>query len=121
MGSVTCCVLAVPTLKLVSNSHVMVFCSIPLLFSKSEILRTVNGAAPKEYVVYSIAGSSRRGWLTWSAISREIDCKRRIFRNALSHSINIITEVIRNIIMQGLAGEFKSRSHNRSQSHRIFN
>ena len=33
----------------------------------------------KEYdIINSIVGSSRRGWLTLSAISREIDYKRRI-------------------------------------------
>ena len=34
----------------------------------------------KEYVINSIVGSSRRGWLTLSAISQEIDCKPRILR-----------------------------------------
>ena len=32
----------------------------------------------KEYVISPIVGSSRRGWLTLSAASREIDCKPRI-------------------------------------------
>ena len=32
----------------------------------------------KEYVINSIVGSSRRGWLILYAISREIDCKPRI-------------------------------------------
>ena len=32
----------------------------------------------KEYVISSIVGSSRRGWLTLSATSGEIDCKPRI-------------------------------------------
>ena len=32
----------------------------------------------KEYVINSIVGSSRRGWLTLSATSQEIDCKPRI-------------------------------------------
>ena len=32
----------------------------------------------KAYVINSIVGSSRRGWPTLSAISREIDCKPRI-------------------------------------------
>ena len=32
----------------------------------------------KEYAINSTVGSSRRGWLTLSAISREIDCKPRI-------------------------------------------
>ena len=34
----------------------------------------------KEYVINSIVGSSWRGWLTLSAISREIDCKPRIIQ-----------------------------------------
>ena len=33
----------------------------------------------KEYVISSIVGSCRRGWLTLCATSREIDCKPRIF------------------------------------------
>ena len=33
----------------------------------------------KKYVINSTVGSSRRGWLTLSATSREIDCKPRIF------------------------------------------
>ena len=32
----------------------------------------------KEYVINSTVGSIRRGWLTLSATSREIDCKPRI-------------------------------------------
>ena len=32
--------------RTVSNSHVIVFCSIPLVFSQFGVLRTVNGAAP---------------------------------------------------------------------------
>ena len=32
----------------------------------------------KEYVINSIVGSSRRGWLSLSTTSREIDCKPRI-------------------------------------------
>ena len=32
----------------------------------------------KEYVISSLVGSSRRGWLTLSSASREIDCKPRI-------------------------------------------
>ena len=32
----------------------------------------------KEYVINSIVGSSRRGWLTLSATSQETDCKPRI-------------------------------------------
>ena len=32
----------------------------------------------KEYVISSIVGSSRRGWLTLSFAFREIDCKPRI-------------------------------------------
>ena len=32
----------------------------------------------KEYVINPIVGSSRRGWLTLSATSQEIDCKPRI-------------------------------------------
>ena len=32
--------------RTVPNSHVMVFCSVPLVFSKSGVFRTVNGAAP---------------------------------------------------------------------------
>ena len=31
----------------------------------------------KEYVISSIVGSTQRGWLTLSAMSREIDCKPR--------------------------------------------
>ena len=38
----------------------------------------------KEYVISSIVGSSRRGGLTLSVISQEIDCKPRI-RQARSH------------------------------------
>ena len=50
-GRVTWCVLAAPSLKpervarTVPNSHVTVFCFIPLVFQKSRVLRTVNGAA----------------------------------------------------------------------------
>ena len=32
--------------RTVPNSHVIVFCSTPLVFSKFGVLRTVNGAAP---------------------------------------------------------------------------
>ena len=32
--------------RTVPNSHVIAFCSIPLVFSKLGLLRTVNGAAP---------------------------------------------------------------------------
>ena len=32
--------------RTVPNSHVLVFCSTPLVFSKFGVLRTVNGAAP---------------------------------------------------------------------------
>ena len=35
----------------------------------------------KEYVISSIVGSSRRGWLILSVTSREIYCKPRILRN----------------------------------------
>ena len=33
--------------RTVPNSHVIVFCSTPLVFSKFGVLRTVNGAAPR--------------------------------------------------------------------------
>jgi hypothetical protein len=56
MCSVTCSVLADPTWPLLENqgsqnshSHVTVFCSMPLVFQKSGVLRTVNGAACKSH------------------------------------------------------------------------
>ena len=33
--------------RTVWNSHVIMFCSIPLVFSKFGVLQTVNGAAPR--------------------------------------------------------------------------
>ena len=41
----------------------------------------------KEYIINSIVGSSRRGWLTLIAISREIDCKPRISEFCTGDSI----------------------------------
>ena len=32
----------------------------------------------KEYFIVPIVGSSRRGWVTLSAVSQEIDCKPKI-------------------------------------------
>jgi hypothetical protein len=56
MCSVTCSVLAAPTWPLLENqgsqnshSRVTVFCSMPLVFRKSGVLRTVNGAACKSH------------------------------------------------------------------------
>jgi hypothetical protein len=45
MGSVTCCPYAkIGVDRTVQNSHVTVFCSVPLVFLKSGVLQTVNGA-----------------------------------------------------------------------------
>jgi hypothetical protein len=45
MGSVTCCPYAkIGVDRTVQNSHFTVFCSVPLVFLKSGVLRTVNGA-----------------------------------------------------------------------------
>ena len=41
----------------------------------------------KEYVISSIVGSSRRGWLALSGASREIDCKPRVgTKRVVGHS-----------------------------------
>ena len=50
MGSVTCLfwlplLAQVGVVRTVQNCHVTVFCSIPLVFRKSGVLRTVDGAA----------------------------------------------------------------------------
>ena len=44
----------------VPNSHVIVFCSTPLVFSKSGVLQTVNGAAPLMGVPNAIKGQKPR-------------------------------------------------------------
>ena len=50
----------------------------------------------KEYVISSIVGSSRRGWLTLSDASREIDCKPRILNhlNKKSNGLSLTRALI---------------------------
>ena len=50
----------------------------------------------KEYVISSIVGSSRRGWLTLSDASREIDCKLRILNhpNKKSNGLSLTRALI---------------------------
>ena len=52
----------------------------------------------KEYVISSIVGSSRRGWLTLSATSREIDCKPRILNTIYCIQIFVQNTAINCII-----------------------
>ena len=54
------------------------YCSFPIDGSHLTSWRLYWRYNTKEYVINSTVGSSRRGWLTLSAISREIDCKLRI-------------------------------------------
>ena len=44
--------------RTVRNSHVIVFCSIPLAFSKFGVLRTVNGAACLFQTIYVTPGNA---------------------------------------------------------------
>ena len=57
----------------------------------------------KEYVVNSIVGSSRRGWLTLSATSQEIDCKPRISSKKSHKPATFI--VIKNFLISRLSFE----------------